>query len=93
MPEQKSKMPDLNEITGMATKLFNDIKDSVTDIIKDYKAKRDVDGAACATTCSAEKEKAAEAPKAKKTKEKAADIVDAPSAETRVVTEETKEDK
>jgi len=36
----KSKMPDLSEITHMAGKLFSDIKNSVTEIVDDYKTKR-----------------------------------------------------
>lgn len=43
MAEQKSKLPDFNEITGMAGKLFGDIKSSITDIIKDYKEKHAVE--------------------------------------------------
>jgi Sec-independent protein translocase protein TatA len=35
----KSKLPDLKEITGMAGKLFKDVKQSVSEIVNDYKAK------------------------------------------------------
>ncbi len=35
-----SKLPDLKEIGGMAGKLFNDVKQSISEIITDYKAKR-----------------------------------------------------
>ncbi len=34
-----SKLPDLNEIGGMASKLFGDVKKSIGEIIDDYKAK------------------------------------------------------
>jgi len=37
MSDIKSKMPDLNEITSMAGKLFRDVKKSITEIIADYK--------------------------------------------------------
>jgi hypothetical protein len=36
----KSKLPDLKEVTGMATKLFSDVKRSITEIVQDYKIKR-----------------------------------------------------
>jgi hypothetical protein len=36
----KSKLPDLKEVTGMATKLFSDVKRSITEIVQDYKVKR-----------------------------------------------------
>ncbi|OGV30202.1 MAG: hypothetical protein A3E88_01290 [Legionellales bacterium RIFCSPHIGHO2_12_FULL_35_11] len=38
MADQKSKIPDMNEITSMAGKLFKDVKASITSIISDYKA-------------------------------------------------------
>lgn len=34
-----SKLPDLNELSNMATKLFGDVKKSIGEIIDDYKAK------------------------------------------------------
>lgn len=37
MSDLKSKIPDLNEITSMAGKLFKDVKQSITEIIADYK--------------------------------------------------------
>lgn len=40
MSDQKSKLPDLNEIVGMANKLFKDLKVSVCEIVDEYKAKR-----------------------------------------------------
>jgi len=40
MSEQKSKLPDFNEITSMAGKLFKDVKKSVCEIVKDYQTKR-----------------------------------------------------
>ncbi len=39
MSDKKSKMPDLKELGSMASKLFGDIKESVSEIIKDYKEK------------------------------------------------------
>jgi len=44
MADQKSSLPDLNEIGAMAGKLFRDVKTSVCQIIDEYKAKR--------TTCN-----------------------------------------
>lgn len=41
MNDLKSKLPDLNEITTMATKLFKDVKCSVSEIIDTYKQKRE----------------------------------------------------
>lgn len=40
MSDQKSKLPDFKELTSMTSKLFNDLKTSVKEIIHDYKAKR-----------------------------------------------------
>ncbi|NDH08644.1 MAG: hypothetical protein EBY16_03335 [Gammaproteobacteria bacterium] len=34
-----SKLPDLNEISNMAGKLFGDVKKSIGEIIDEYKAK------------------------------------------------------
>lgn len=42
MAGQKSKLPDVSEITSMASKLFHDIKNSISQIITGYKAKHDV---------------------------------------------------
>ena len=39
MSEQKSKLPDFNEIVGMASKFFSVVKEGVCDIVKDYKEK------------------------------------------------------
>ncbi len=41
MSDMKSKFPDLKELTSMATKLFTDVKNSVSDIIKTYKQQRE----------------------------------------------------
>jgi hypothetical protein len=60
MADKKSKLPDLNELGSMAGKLFKDIKNSVTDIVKDYKEKREVG--------EEEKAKAPETPAAPKAK-------------------------
>lgn len=64
MADQKSKLPDFNEITGMAGKLFGDIKSSITDIIKDYKEKHAVEANAPASA-SQEAPSETTAPKAK----------------------------
>jgi hypothetical protein len=37
MSDLKSKLPDLNELSSMAGKLYNDVKASVVEIIDDYK--------------------------------------------------------
>ncbi len=37
--EIKEKLPSLNEVGSMASKLFKDIKKSVTEIAEDYKSK------------------------------------------------------
>ncbi|NQY43678.1 MAG: hypothetical protein HRT87_10080 [Legionellales bacterium] len=34
----KSKLPDMKEITGMAGKLYEDVKKSVTEIVDEYKS-------------------------------------------------------
>ncbi len=36
----KSKLPNLDEISGIAGKLFKDVKKSITEIVADYKEKR-----------------------------------------------------
>ncbi len=41
MTDSKSKFPDMKELGAIASKLFKDIKNSVTDILEDYKKKRD----------------------------------------------------
>lgn len=41
MSDFKSKLPDLKELGSMTGKLFNDLKVSVTEIIDDYKKKRE----------------------------------------------------
>lgn len=41
MSDFKSKLPDLKELGSMANKLFNGIKNSVDEIVKDYKQKRE----------------------------------------------------
>lgn len=40
MSGPKSKLPDFKEVTSMATKLFKDVKTSLTEIIVEYKKKR-----------------------------------------------------
>ena len=41
MSDSKLKMPDFNELTSMAAKLFKDLKTSVNEIIDNYKEKRE----------------------------------------------------
>lgn len=38
-PSKKSKLPDFNEVFGIANKLFTDLKKSLGEIVKEYKAK------------------------------------------------------
>ncbi|ASQ46332.1 hypothetical protein [Legionella clemsonensis] len=40
MSDFKSKLPDFKEITSIASKFFNDVSKSVSEIITDYKKKR-----------------------------------------------------
>lgn len=40
MSDFKSKLPDLKELSSMTGKLFKGIKNSVEEIIQDYKSKR-----------------------------------------------------
>lgn len=40
MSEQKSKLPDMKELGDMAGKLFKDVKESISQIITNYKHKR-----------------------------------------------------
>lgn len=42
MGDLKSKLPDLNELSAMANKLFKGIKSSIDEIVIDYKKKRAV---------------------------------------------------
>lgn len=37
MSDLKSKLPDLKELGNMASKLFKDVRNSVQEIINDYK--------------------------------------------------------
>lgn len=48
MNDSKSKLPDLKEISSMAGKLFRDVKTSITEILVEYKKKREEDAAATA---------------------------------------------
>ncbi|KTD47708.1 hypothetical protein [Legionella quateirensis] len=41
MSDFKSKLPDLKELSSMTSKLFKGIKNSVEEIIQDYKHKRE----------------------------------------------------
>ncbi len=50
MSDFKSKLPDLKELSSMTSKLFKGLKESVSEIIKDYKEKRATDEATIVTT-------------------------------------------
>lgn len=52
MSDLKSKLPDLAEVGSMASKLYNDLKTSVCEIISDYKKKhpQSSDTTTCKTT-------------------------------------------
>jgi hypothetical protein len=39
MADLKSKLPDLNEVMSMMDKLYTGVKNSVLDIVRDYKSK------------------------------------------------------
>lgn len=76
-PTGPSKFPDLKEIGSMASKLFGDVKNSITEIVADYKKKRPKQEKPAPAKTDKPKEekstKAKEAPKAEapKTEEKA----------------------
>ena len=40
MSDLKSKLPDLQELSSMTSKLYHGIKNSITEIVHDYKEKR-----------------------------------------------------
>jgi len=64
MSDKKSKLPDFKELTSMASKLFTDVKNSVSDIIKTYQQKRENTAAPKAPEAEEHKTTAtAEAPK------------------------------
>lgn len=67
MSDLKSKLPDLKELSCMASKLFKDVKTSVSEIIDDYKKKREQD-AANAEVKSEKKEDVVTVSKTKKSK-------------------------
>ena len=41
MSANKSNLPDFNELTAMASKLFKDLQSSVSQIVDEYKKKRE----------------------------------------------------
>ncbi|WP_028388374.1 hypothetical protein [Legionella fairfieldensis] len=45
MSDFKSKLPDFNELSSMASKFYKDVKTSVCEIISDYKKKHQQDTA------------------------------------------------
>ena len=72
MNDFKSKMPDLKELSSMAGKLFKDVKTSVSEIIDDYKTKRE-HVASNSSVKPKEKEEVVAKPKRKATKPKDTD--------------------
>ena len=56
MGDFKSKLPDLKELGSMTGKLFHDLKNSVCDIIVEYKKKRETTEQPKATTKPTTKE-------------------------------------
>lgn len=68
MNDFKSKLPDLKEITGIAGKLYTDIKTSVHEIIKEYQDKRKTADCTNTQKCNDSKSK----PESESTKKKKA---------------------
>jgi pyruvate-formate lyase-activating enzyme len=94
MSDMKSKLPDLKELASMTSKLYNDIKVSVTQIIHDYKEVRAKAAAEEELEASAEAAKPATekkpAPKAAKSEAPVEVVQKATIVETSVeVTQET----
>lgn len=54
MADMKSMMPDLKDVTSIASKLFNDMRKSVGEIVTDYKAKHCPDEATAEKTTKTE---------------------------------------
>lgn len=68
MGDFKSKLPDFQELTKFTSKLFNDVKKSVCEIMDDYKKKRaESEGETSAEPKAAEEAKPTTKAKAKKT--------------------------
>ena len=67
MADMKSMLPDFDDVTSIASKLFKDIKKSVGEIVDDYKEKH------CAkdATASTRTKTSASKPAAAKTEKKA----------------------
>jgi hypothetical protein len=63
MSDWKSKLPDMNEITSMSTKLFNSVKGTVSEIIDDYKKKRENEVTVSKASAESVPEKKIEEPK------------------------------
>ena len=84
MSDLKSKLPDMNEITSMASKLFKDVKKSITEIISDYKNNHPA--AATATDDTAEK-------KATKAKKSESETVETETTEDDSKTHAKKDDE
>ncbi len=73
MSDMKSKMPDLKELGQITSKLFKDIKTSVTEIIDDYKQKHATDEKAASSSEKVTKKEAAEEKAVKEEEKKSAE--------------------
>lgn len=67
MSDFKSKMPDMGEITTMATKLFKDVKSSVGEIVEMYKQKRSTESSAEPSVQESKPKKTEKAPEGEHT--------------------------
>lgn len=70
MSDLKSKIPDINEITSMAGKLFKDVKQSISEIISTYKEKHSESDANCSEAKTTGKAKKSTTKKEKDTEAK-----------------------
>ena len=52
MADMKSMLPNLKDVTSIATKLFKDVKKSVSEIVTEYKEKHTCQEESCKTTDS-----------------------------------------
>ncbi|KTD18887.1 hypothetical protein [Legionella jordanis] len=79
MNDFKSKLPDFKELSSFANKLFKDVKKSVTEIIDDYKKKREQTAeqgeVVSSASKTAEKKDEAVVTAAKKTSEAGEEVV------------------
>ena len=66
--QQKSKWPDLTEISNMASKFFGDIKKSVCEIVADYQKNHPSEDSSSDTVTGDSDKPAAEKPEQNKSK-------------------------